>query len=83
MLRARGLCSRETSVFRVVLGWNGSLRRLSFRTGGELAFGLQAGLVPLQPKYAFVSHVASNRTQRLAYTRDACTERALGRTQGN
>lgn len=63
-------------------GWNGSLRRLSFCAGGELAFGLQVGLAP-KPKYAFVFHVASNRTQGLARTRDACTERALGRTQGN
>ena len=59
------------------------MRRLSFCAGGELAFGLQAGLAPPKPKYAFVSHVASNRTQGLAHTRDACMERALGCTQGN
>ena len=39
------------------------------------------GVAP-EPKYTFVSHVASDVTQRLVHTRGVCIERALSRTQG-
>ena len=43
--------------------------------------GSHAGGRP-EPKYAFVSHVASDVMQRLVHTRGVCIERVLSRTQG-
>ena len=79
--RNRKSSAREASVFCAVPGQNRSLRHLRFRAGGELDIGLHAGARP-EPKYAFVSHTASDVMQRLAHTRGVCIERALSRTQG-
>lgn len=43
--------------------------------------GSHAGVCP-EPKYAFVSHAASDVMQSLAHTRGVCIERVLSRTQG-
>lgn len=72
---------REASVFCAVPGRNRCLRHPHSRTGGELDIGSHAGARP-EPKYAFVSHAASDAMQSLAHTRGVCIERALSRTQG-
>lgn len=75
------LFAREPSVFCAVPGQNKSLRYPHSRAGGELDIGSHAGARP-EPKYAFVSHAASDVMQSLAHTRGVCIERALSRTQG-
>lgn len=79
--RNRKSSAREASVFCAVPGQNRSLRHLRFRAGGELDIGSHAGARP-EPKYAFVSHAASDVMQSLAHTRGVCIERVLSRTQG-
>lgn len=79
--RNRKSSAREASVFCAVPGQNRSLRHPHSRAGGELDIGSHAGARP-EPKYAFVSHAASDVMQRLVHTRGVCIERVLSRTQG-